>query len=646
MSSSHNRHGNLPPPPGYPGHGQQGHAQQQGQGPPQQEQGYPQQQGQGYPQQQGQGYPQQQQQQGYPPTPGAGQSGTFPGSQLPSGSYAPLPMDPMGYPALQGPPMGQGLVPYGAPAGAPQIVYDHPSRPIAATGPITGQAPVSHQPNITRARAYRFVLDQQGLPIELGSGRSGKAFLGEEHWLQSKTAFRRHVAIKIMQRGVSPEDALRFQMEKELLERVQGHPNIIQLFASGESDNEGFIPPYVRDTVENDFMIIELCDMSLEERLKGTRGGEREDLLRMPLRDRLFRVLEYMLPIAAAVEYAHLECNVCHRDIKPGNILIRLPNPRLQGSTLDVRLADFNVGKVREQEQDLSVTRMQAVPGTLFFQSPEQETNMFEILVNVSQGSPEVSYFEDFYIAIAQNDTFQLFNRGARYTVIAADLRRHRLMLDRPYEDRSELNVRAQILKSVDRAADIYSLGALFYYLISGAYGNPKTLYDAFHKFIEYDGTDQPGEGQNLVDSYIEHEYSVIHSLRTPRVDENNQPVVAPADRFFSYKHYLDGNGELIEKEIMRVIAKAMIRNKPDSYCQAWDISTMGISALVNDLRRLYGAFGTYMPSRPGLLVLNVGGRDGAWSRAWESVKGAFGGGGKPKAKPAPKGKGGPPPRR
>lgn len=511
-------------------------------------------------------------------------------------------------------------------SGAPQIVYDHPSRPIAATGPISQvNAYQTHQPNITRSRAYRFVIDEQGLPMELGSGRSGKAFLGEEHWLQSKTAFRRHVAIKMLQRGVEPEDAMRFQMEKELLERVQGHPNIIKLFASGESDNEGFIPSHVRDTVENDFMIIELCDMSLEERLKGTRGGKREDLLRMPLRDRLFRVLEYMLPISSAVEYAHLECNVCHRDIKPGNILLRLPNPRLQGSVLDVRLADFNVGKVREEEQDLSVTRMQAVPGTLFFQSPEQETNMFELLVNVTQGADEVSYFEDFYIPVAQNDTFQLFNRGHRYSVMSADLRNKRVKLDRPYEDRTETNVRAQILKSVDRPADIYSLGAMFYYLVSGAYGNPKTLYDAFHKFIEYDGSDEGG--QNTVEAYIEHEYSVINSLRTPRLDENNQPVVVPADRFFSYKHYLDGNGELIDKEIMKIIAKAMIRNKPDSYCQAWEISTMGISMLVYDLRRLYGGFGTYMPSRPGHLVLTSSSREGALTRAWDSLKGAFGGG-------------------
>jgi serine/threonine protein kinase len=524
--------------------------------------------------------------------------------------------------------------------GAPQIVHDHPSRPIAAMGPLTGPAPRPSQPNITRARAYRFTLDEQGQPIELGSGRSGKAFLGEEHWLQSKTAFRRYVAIKMLQKGVTPEDALRFQMEKELLERVQGHPYIISLYASGESDNIDFIPHSARETVENDFMIIELCDMSLEERLKGTRGGEREDLLASPLRDRLFRVLEYMLPIASAIEYAHLECNVCHRDIKPGNILLRLPNPRLQGATLDVRLADFNVGKVREDEQELSVTRMQSVPGTLFFQSPEQETNMFELLVNVVHGSPEVTYFEDFYIAIAPNDTFQLFNRGARYVVQAADLRRKRLVLDRPYEDRSESNVRAQILKSVDRSADIYSLGALFYYLISGANGNPKTLYDAFHKFIEYDGPAEGGDAQNTVDAYIEHEYSVINNLRAPRMDENNQPVVAPADRFFSYKHYLDGNGELIDKTIMKIIAKALIRNKPDSYCQAWDIHTEGISGLVFDLRRLYGSFGTYMPSRPGHIVLTPTARGGVLSRAWgglrDAMSGGSGSGGRKAAAPKP----------
>src|SRR6185369_16636346 len=109
-----------------------------------------------------------------------------------------------------------------------------------------------------RSRTYAFVLEE-GAPVELGSGRFAKAYLGEERWVESKTAFSRKVAIKLLQKGVSGEDALRFQMEKELLERVQGHPNIITLYASGEADNPDFIPANIRNKVTNDFMIIELC---------------------------------------------------------------------------------------------------------------------------------------------------------------------------------------------------------------------------------------------------------------------------------------------------------------------------------------------------------------------------------------------------
>jgi serine/threonine protein kinase len=458
--------------------------------------------------------------------------------------------------------------------------------------------------HVVRSRAYAFVLDAQGQPVELGSGRFAKAYLGEERWLESKTAFRRNVAIKILQKGVSEQDALRFQLEKELLERVQGHPNIITLYASGESDSPDFIPESLADKVENDFMLLELCDISLEERLKGSRNrGMRDDLSAYPLRERIFRVLEYMLPVAAAIESAHLERNIVHRDLKPANILLKLPTPGLMGGTLEVRVADFNVGKVHEQAIDLSMTRFGGVPGTLFFQSPEQETNAFELLVNVQEGSTEVDYFEDFFMYISQNDTFQIFNRGERYQVAGADRARKKLFLAEPFAQRSETNVRAKIVKSVDRPADIYSLGAVLYYLVSGAYGNPKTLYDAFHKFIEYEKDD----AQNTVDAYLQHEYATIYSLRSPRRDKN-EPVVAPADRFFSYKHYLDGNGDLIDLSIMRIVAKAMIRNKPDSYCQAWDIHTTGISSFVADLIRLYAEYGLDATARSTGLGRFVGG--------------------------------------
>ena len=128
--------------------------------------------------------------------------------------------------------------------------------------------------------------------------------------------------------------------------------------------------------------------------------------------------------------------------------------------------------------------------------------------------------------------------------------------------------------------------------MISGAYANPKTLYDNFHKFIEYERVDD----KNTIEAYLEHEYSVINSMRAPK---EGGVEVAPADRFFSYKHYLDGNGELIDANAMKIIAKCMIRNKPDSYCQGHELDTRGISDLVQDLIDLYTVFGVHPMARP-----------------------------------------------
>jgi serine/threonine protein kinase len=482
-------------------------------------------------------------------------------------------------------PTMQGLAPQGPPGSGVQPLA------IRATDLLRDHRPAPF--NVVRSRAYAFVLDARGQPIELGSGRFAKVYLGEERWLESKTDFRREVVIKVLQKGVGEDDQMRFQMEKELLERVQGHPNIIKLFTSGEGEDPQFFPPSIRDKLEPEFMILERLEMSLEERLKGSRGrAQKDDLLACNMHERVFRVLDYMIPIASAVEFAHLVKNVCHRDIKPANVLVGLPDPKLRGSTLEVRLTDFNVAKLHDEEMSIGMTQMKAVPGTLFFQSPEQETNVIELLVNVQQGSPEVEFFEDFYIQIAKNDNFSIFNRNESYPILYADRARKRIVLARPFREVSETNVRAKIQKSVGRPADIYSLGAMLYYLMSGAYANPKTLYDAFHKFIEYERADE----NNTIEGYLAHEYSVINSLRAPKQDGQQ---VAPADRFFSYKHYLDGNGELIDPNVMRIIAKCMIRNKPDSYCQAHDIETKGISELVADLIELYSLYGVHPAARP-----------------------------------------------
>ena len=456
------------------------------------------------------------------------------------------------------------------------------------SAPVTSPA-AAGTPYISRARSYAFAVDEQGRPIELGSGRFAKAFLGEERWAESKTALRRPVAIKVLQRGVSSEDQLRFQLEKEILEQVQGHPNIIEILASGEGEVGQFIPPSLRDKVDSDFAILELMDMSLEERLKGSRGKrQHEDLLALAPRERVFRMLDYLVPVASAIEYAHRVRDTCHRDIKPANILLKIADPTLAGSQMRVVLADFNVGKAHEDEGDRRMTRVHNVPGTLYFQSPEQEVNNFELLVDVEQGSAEVDYFEDFYIDIFENDMFSIFNREEHYEVVAADRVRKKLILSRPFAQVSESNVRGKITKHVGRPADIYSLGALMYYLASGAYANPKNLYDVFRKFIEYERRDE----NNTVAAYIQHEYGRIQNLRTPRSDDSGGVDLAPSDRFFSYKHFLDGNGELIEPDVMLIIARAMIRNKPDSYCMSWDPRTEGVTEMVRDLLALYAQHG------------------------------------------------------
>jgi serine/threonine protein kinase len=461
---------------------------------------------------------------------------------------------------------------------------------VAYRAPIPPPQDPSALPYVVRERMWSFVVDETGAPIELGSGRFAKAYLGQELWQQSKTALRRPVALKVLQAGVTGEDRARFQMEKEILEHVQGHPNIVELLGSGEAGSPGcsdaFIPPPARDKLQNDFMVLELLDLSLEERLKGARHKRRrDDLLSVPMPERLFRVLDYVLPVACAVEFAHLVRNTSHRDIKPANILLKLPDPGLRGSYMQVKLADFNVAKAGDHE--VALTAHQPVPGTLYFQSPEQETNTIELLVNCTRGSQEVQFFEDFYLGIEQNDTFSLFNRGERYTVMAADRVKKRLLLDRPFGEPDEVNVRGRIVKAVGRPADIYSLGGLLYYLISGAYGNPKTLYDAFRRFVEYDKLDD----NNTIASYLEHEYSSIQSRRAPKVEGGNQDV-AYEDKFFSYKHYLDGSGELIDRPIMQIVAKAMIRNKPDSYCMSHDLETAGISDMVHDLLALSVMYG------------------------------------------------------
>ena len=74
----------------------------------------------------------------------------------------------------------------------------------------------------------------------------------------------------------------------------------------------------------------------------------------------------------------------------------------------------------------------------------------------------------------------------------------------------------------------------------------------------------------------------------------------------------------------MMIIAKAMVRNKPDSYCMSWDLRTVGISQMVHDLIALYVHFGVDPSAR--VAYQNDGyqppRKPGAMRRAWDKLFG------------------------
>ena len=70
----------------------------------------------------------------------------------------------------------------------------------------------------------------------------------------------------------------------------------------------------------------------------------------------------------------------------------------------------------------------------------------------------------------------------------------------------------------------------------------------------------------------------------------------------------------------MMIIAKALIRNKPDSYCLSYDLRTTGISAMVHDLLSLYIAFGIDPSARIAYQneTYNAPKKSGAMRRAFD----------------------------
>lgn len=172
----------------------------------------------------------------------------------------------------------------------------------------------------------------------LGSGGMGTVCLA----VRADDHYKKRVAIKLIRQGLESDTIVeRFRRERQIVASLE-HPNIAQLLDGGATP-EGR-PYLVMEYVEG-IPIDEYCDkhkLPVAERIK------------------LFRT------VCAAVDYAHKNL-VVHRDIKPGNILVR------QDGT--VKLLDFGIAKLLTPEgvpKDFTRTATSMRLMTPQYASPEQ----------------------------------------------------------------------------------------------------------------------------------------------------------------------------------------------------------------------------------------------------------------------------------
>jgi eukaryotic-like serine/threonine-protein kinase len=184
--------------------------------------------------------------------------------------------------------------------------------------------------------APREIAGRYNIERRLGAGGMSTVFLARDSVLE------RPVAVKLLAEHLSDDEAFvaRFRREALAAARLQ-HPNIVQVFDSGEDEESG-----------RHFIVMEYVN-----------GPSCADLLRESPQLDIDKTVEIVRGACHGLDYAH-RAGVVHRDVKPGNLL-------LAEDTGSVKLADFGIAKAAEQTR---ITQVGAVLGTAAYLSPEQAT--------------------------------------------------------------------------------------------------------------------------------------------------------------------------------------------------------------------------------------------------------------------------------
>src|SRR5262249_43640578 len=186
---------------------------------------------------------------------------------------------------------------------------------------------------------YELILDENGSPIELGSGAMGVTYKGFD------VNLRCPVTLKVIsERYLGDQSArLRFLREARAAASVR-HPNVASVLHLGRTGSSYF---YAMEFVEGE---------TLENLIK--RSGRLEVKL----------ALEIATQVAAGLTEIHRQ-NLVHRDIKPSNVMVSLE----EGGAVTAKIIDLGLAKsLDEPIAQTVISTPGAFAGTPEFASPEQ----------------------------------------------------------------------------------------------------------------------------------------------------------------------------------------------------------------------------------------------------------------------------------
>lgn len=208
--------------------------------------------------------------------------------------------------------------------------------------------------------------------------------------------------------------------EVRLLQESDDHPNVIRYFCSQSSGTENFL-----------YIALELCVCSLEDIV------EKLDSYPEELRLCTKSYNDVLLQLVKGLHYLH-SLKIVHRDLKPQNILVGEVSTRkkqVNDSSVRLLISDFGLCKKLDADQSsFRATTNHAASGTMGWRAPE-----LLLLHDLQEISPQT---------FASNHSKQSYMGGESSESSSGQGKR------------------------LTKAIDIFSLGCVFYYILSGG-GHP-----------------------------------------------------------------------------------------------------------------------------------------------------------------------------